>query len=66
MPEIVGSVKAAVLIRVQNNEPIEVGTLELPLRAEKVAEGQVQCTIDTSVFERFGKALADAVDEEAN
>lgn len=65
MPESVGNIKAAILIHIQgSDEPIEIGTVEIPIRAQKVADGVVQCSLDTSVFGDFGKALATALDTE--
>lgn len=63
MADAIGTVKADILIQIQDSpiEPCNVGTIEMPLRAESVGDGVVNCILDTSAFERFGQAFAAAM-----
>ena len=56
--------QADLLLRWHGKEDtIELGTLELPVTTETV-DGRTNCRVDASAFERFGQALADAINEE--
>lgn len=58
--ETVGTMKADVLIRIHGSDeqPHEVATVDLPIRSELVAEGQVKVWVDTGAFADLGRALA--------
>ncbi|MFG1794155.1 hypothetical protein [Nocardia sp. NPDC049149] len=60
-----GMLQADLLLRWHGTDRmIELGTLDLPVATESVGDGQVNCRVDASAFERFGQALAAAIREE--
>lgn len=68
MADFAGKIKADLLIRWHGShgDPTVIATVELPIRSEGANGGMANLTVDASVFEHVGKAIADALEQEAD
>lgn len=68
MADFAGKMKADLLIRWHGSqgEPTVIATVELPIRSEAAGDGMANLIVDASVFEHVGKAIADALEQQAN
>lgn len=66
MANFSGSMKADLLIRWHgsSDEPTVIATVDLPIHSVPAEDGKATMRVDASVFERVGKALAAALEDE--